>query len=436
MSHSRLVLTLGFQDALEKAGREKKKAKKKKKKKRQAAREDSGDSGTRRDACAKHANDTGEGGGGGGGGAKRPKRGTPAALLSTAISAACSAATISERDAAPRSQPTTQTSVQISVQNSAQISAASKWRFVPLVPPLRTWIYVRVDSDPNLRGQLAFLQRIHRDAVTQPKMAATKKRPTTKAGRRQARMRRLNNNYLVLLTGSGQRFLIPMTQHVMWRVATRPEDAALTDAELSVLVHPLKLPNATTAVWRCRHSDDGFSCCTETTRYYMYCTKHRDDVLGVRIGKSSISGAGCGLFATRRFVGPKLGDPEARDVLVCSYGGYYHLKEDFDRYMERNPAAYTTNYALTLPGGSVVVDAQRWRCHGAMINQAPRKHAVNCVFVYAQALTEGKEAIVWIALKHNVVIEPGEEFFVEYNNEEWRRSLISDELYDSATTWK
>ena len=160
-------------------------------------------------------------------------------------------------------------------------------------------------------------------------------------------------------------------------------------------------------------------------------------VLGIRIGESTIPGAGHGLFATRRFVGPALHDPKARDVLVCSYVGYYHLKEDFDRYVREKPDAYTTHYMLTLPGGTVVVDSQRCRSHGAMINQAPRKHAVNCVFVYAQALTEGKEAVVWVAVKPGAVVEPGNELFIEYNssNEEWRRSFISDELYYSQTPW-
>jgi hypothetical protein len=322
---------------------------------------------------------------------------------------------------------------------SSKLRGAAIWTFVPNLPLRNTWIYTRIDSDPDPYGQLAFFQRIHKDAdhCAKSEKKTGKRQTKTKAGRKKTRLGRLNNSYLVLLTGTGQRFLIPVMNTVMWRAAQRPDTAELSDTELVSLDHPRELPSTSTTMWRCRHSYDGLSCCPAFTRYYMYCAKHRDVVLGVRIGTSTVPQAGGGLFATRRFVGPEPEDPKARDVLVCSYVGNYHLKQDFDRYMQEKPGAYTTHYTLTLPGGSVVLDSEHCRSHGAMVNHAPRKHAVNCVFVYVQALAEGKEAVVWVAVKRGAVIEPGDELFIEYDtsNEELRRSFICDEKYHSQTPW-
>ena len=135
-----------------------------------------------------------------------------------------------------------------------------------------------------------------------------------------------------------------------------------------------------------------------------------------------------GLFATRELRGacPENGN---QDRYVVPYLGRCYLKEDFKQF----PAGFTDNYMLTLPGGAVVVDAEHAQCYAGKVNQAPRKHMVNCLFVRTSPFVEDLESLIWVMVLPGKVIAPGEELYVEYNPEdpEMRQGLVPDAEYFS-----
>lgn len=73
---------------------------------------------------------------------------------------------------------------------------------------------------------------------------------------------------------------------------------------------------------QCAFRNEKGRCKRKTTKTHPYCGPHTDQVLGLRVAKSTIPLAGMGLFATRGF---------KKDEVICEYGGEKLTVDQYDR---------------------------------------------------------------------------------------------------------
>jgi hypothetical protein len=234
---------------------------------------------------------------------------------------------------------------------------------------------------------------------------------------------------LVVMSGSGLRTVVPLAPDILWRPGVRPATATVSDVDLADRSRVPPAPRPYRAIWKCQCSVAGSdAACGKYTALAPTCSGHAASIYGVKLAVSRIPKAGMGLFATRELRGacPENGN---QDRYVVPYLGRCYLKEDFKQF----PAGFTDNYMLTLPGGAVVVDAEHAQCYAGKVNQAPRKHMVNCLFVRTSPFVEDLESLIWVMVLPGKVIAPGEELYVEYNPEdpEMRQGLVPDAEYFS-----
>ena len=92
--------------------------------------------------------------------------------------------------------------------------------------------------------------------------------------------------------------------------------------------------------FRCRMRHVRCRACGARSDYPPYCRAHTDSILGVRVARSRIRGAGWGLFATRafaagNFIAPLFGDRVTSAELTRRYGAHtspYGVMSDVGLY--------------------------------------------------------------------------------------------------------
>ncbi len=149
---------------------------------------------------------------------------------------------------------------------------------------------------------------------------------------------------------------------------------------------------------RCAHVGKKGQCEKMTTTTHPYCNKHTKKVLGVSVKKSSIKGAGKGLFAARDF---KKGEN------IVQYTGEILTVAQYDkRYGDDAMGAY----GITL-NDNQVIDAAK--TSSSVARYACDFHGSNLKGPNAQYESDDKE--VWIVALRK--IKKGEEIFTDYGDE-------------------
>ena len=121
-----------------------------------------------------------------------------------------------------------------------------------------------------------------------------------------------------------------------------------------------------------------FSGCANATEHTYYaCPEHLRSVYGLEIRRSSLPGAGLGLFAARPF---------RKWETLCRFGGEVITMERLNQRM-RNPTANTAPYAIRLPGrDGMVRDEFRYRSPAAFSNDS-----INPLLLYALVVIDGEK---------------------------------------------
>jgi len=148
--------------------------------------------------------------------------------------------------------------------------------------------------------------------------------------------------------------------------------------------------------------------CLRTTRLVPYCTAHAKSIWGVRLGPSTIEGAGQGLFAARDFVPARrtcklTTGSRTKPVFVADYGG------------EVKGIDHTSHNAYGLAiGNDQMLDAAYVRGWGAMANDggATRNNA-------KLAVSRSGEEGVRCRVMATKTIRDGEEILVPYGPSYW-----------------
>lgn len=139
-------------------------------------------------------------------------------------------------------------------------------------------------------------------------------------------------------------------------------------------------------------------CKRITSVTHPYCAQHTARVLGVRVAKSNIKGAGFGLFATKSFA---VGDR------IVEYKGDVLTQAEYDaRYDENNMGAYgiELNDTHVIDAARTTSGVARYACS----YQGSGARKPNAEYV-------SDEQQVWIvALKP---IKAGQEIFTDYGEE-------------------
>lgn len=157
--------------------------------------------------------------------------------------------------------------------------------------------------------------------------------------------------------------------------------------------------------------------CGRLVEHFPYCPMHLDEVLGVRVGPSTIPGAGDGVFATRDL--PK--------GWTLPYGGELVRRETIDKRYPEEGSEYVFEVSPSL-----LLDAQCKRGIGSMMNQpAKRKHPSGgfdrwCMDKQLRALQAGDtthEDVCPVLFQLTRCVKKGAELFAPYGNAEWSREF-------------
>lgn len=162
------------------------------------------------------------------------------------------------------------------------------------------------------------------------------------------------------------------------------------------------MPNHTIRVAKqCAYTDKGRQCRRTTVVTHPFCWYHTKTELGLEVKRSTIPGAGLGLFAVREFIAGER---------VAQYDGERLSSEEYQQRYEGQPMG---TYGIELDD-DVVLDARRtdsgvarYACdyHGS-------KNGPNAEFVVFFEKSGGE---VWIVATKR--IKPGDEIFVDYGEE-------------------
>jgi hypothetical protein len=152
---------------------------------------------------------------------------------------------------------------------------------------------------------------------------------------------------------------------------------------------------------RCEAKDAGGLQCSRFTRAHApYCLQHVQEVLGLTIRESTISGAGKGLFTSRAHT--------AGSVLTPYTGELLTREEKDARYPDDAMAPYAVQIT-----SQWFLDAAGQRGVGAYANGSRGDRRPNAKFVVC---TKAKSAKL-VALRH---LRPDEEVLVSYGRAYWR----------------
>lgn len=143
---------------------------------------------------------------------------------------------------------------------------------------------------------------------------------------------------------------------------------------------------------RCKARIGRKRTCVLNTRRGYYCPYHSAKLLGVRVKKSTVSRAGLGLFATRRF---------RKGEIIDEYKGKIET-------LIKNNKSYKYGYKLL--DNSVINSLKSTDCFSRYINDGMSNRRNNCYFVEISGRVYVK------AIKE---INAGEEFFVSYGPKYW-----------------
>ena len=154
---------------------------------------------------------------------------------------------------------------------------------------------------------------------------------------------------------------------------------------------------------------DGSRCTRRTCKYGPMCWQHTRIRLGVYVKRSTIPGAGLGLFAARRL--------EPGHSLV--YGGKRSTAKSYHR---RFPGNVTFPYAVTYGDGEWVVDAcqtndpvSRYANDAVGGRRHSRLRRGRRQRYNAELDDGGREPAIVITRP----VRPGQEIFVDYGDEYW-----------------
>jgi hypothetical protein len=158
---------------------------------------------------------------------------------------------------------------------------------------------------------------------------------------------------------------------------------------------------------QCIAQDADGTECQNFTVHSDVCAFHLSRDYGLRIGASTVSGAGLGLFATRDF---------AKGERVCQYKGKIVSRAAFE--------AEPSLYGVGLSGGLVLDAVLSSAGAGRYVNSAPRKRDVNCQLISLRKILgrrapAGSGKVIYVQCTKRVV-RAGEEWFCLYgNNYSW-----------------
>lgn len=145
---------------------------------------------------------------------------------------------------------------------------------------------------------------------------------------------------------------------------------------------------------RCKARKGTCYFCLCNTRRGYYCKEHAKRLIGVQVKRSTIKGAGLGLFATRTI---KKGE------IIEEYTGTVITAPS-------TSAKIFYKYGILLDDGGIIDSGRTVDCFSRYINDGRSSHRNNCEFfeksgrVYVKAIKTIKE---------------GEELFVSYGSTYW-----------------
>jgi hypothetical protein len=152
---------------------------------------------------------------------------------------------------------------------------------------------------------------------------------------------------------------------------------------------------------RCAHAANGRQCGRTTVVTHPYCWYHTRTELGLEVRRSTIAGAGLGLFAVRPFL------PGER---IAQYDGE---RLSADEYQERYEGQALGTFGIELDH-NVVLDARR--TDSGVARYACDYHGsggkANAEFV---AVLNKRGGEVWIIATKSIGV--GDEIFVDYGDE-------------------
>ena len=145
---------------------------------------------------------------------------------------------------------------------------------------------------------------------------------------------------------------------------------------MAALTAPILNRLSVEVLCQCEAVDADGTECSRFTEKGDLCAEHLDRDLGLRVGASTIAGAGLGLFATRAF---------AKGEQVCEYKGTI-VKLKGAGGFEQHPSAH----GVGLSGG-LVLDAVRSSAgFGRFVNAAQRRSDINCQLISLRKILGGR----------------------------------------------
>jgi len=151
--------------------------------------------------------------------------------------------------------------------------------------------------------------------------------------------------------------------------------------------------------------DNGDRCRNKTCTYPTYCWIHTKAKAGVKIKKSTIPGAGMGLFATKEF--------RSREK-ICDYGGKLMSKEMSDKI--------DSGYAVGVSDGKVRDSASTQAGIGRYANtcRTKNKREKDCKGNNAELVESSMGRRVHLETIDNKRIKKGDEVLVRYGRGYWK----------------
>lgn len=163
---------------------------------------------------------------------------------------------------------------------------------------------------------------------------------------------------------------------------------------------------------------DGNRCKRRTCKALPYCYQHSSSVLGVKIGPSTIPGAGSGLYATKEFRGSN-GDKK----WIAPLNGEHLTKAQVDgRYTANATAPYTVE------NGNTSYDGALKRYIGHYSNSVFGANGYSKLSGTNASIGIHKQ-VPWLKAEIGKTIKPGREILTYYGNQ----FKLENHLYRART---
>lgn len=156
---------------------------------------------------------------------------------------------------------------------------------------------------------------------------------------------------------------------------------------------------------RCAAVGNSGRRCRRITLNGMWCNTHAKSIAGLYVGKSSIEGAGKGLFAACKF--------SKNDLLAYYHGELLSDKELHKRYSNK----YTAPYTLAASDKGYGVDCATHRSLASMSNHKDKGNNAD--------LTADENGNLCLAARKT--IRPGEEITCNYGKDYWKNAKLQVE---------